>query len=164
MIREHAQRYSPGRRGMRKAFSIVELMIVAAVIGILAALTMPYLNNHAADAKEAAAKDNLRILREAIRFYAVHHSDTAPGYPGNNRSAAPTEDSLRLQLVIEANYLRKIPPNPFNNLDTVHIIGNADGFPAQATGDYGWIYQPAAGNIRLDWRGQDASGISYITY
>jgi prepilin-type N-terminal cleavage/methylation domain-containing protein len=149
---------------MRKAFSLVELMIVAAIIGILAALSVPYLHNHAAEAKEAAARDNLRILREAIRFYAVHHGDTAPGYPGNDRNAAPTEDSLRLQLIVDAKYLRTIPPNPFNKLDTVRIIGNADAFPAQATGDYGWIYQPAAGNIRVDWPGEGADGVLYIAY
>jgi prepilin-type N-terminal cleavage/methylation domain-containing protein len=149
---------------MRNAFSLVELMIVAAVIGILAALSVPYLHGHAAEAKEAAAKDNLRVLREAIKFYAVHHNDTHPGYPGNDRSAQPTEDSFRLQLIIEQNYLRKVPRNPFNDLETLHIIGNAEGFPAEATGDYGWIYQPATGTIRLDWPGTDSAGARYLDY
>jgi prepilin-type N-terminal cleavage/methylation domain-containing protein len=149
---------------MRKAFSLVELMIVAAVIGILAALSVPYLHNHAAEAKEAAAKDNLRVLREAIKFYAVHHNDTPPGYPGNDRGAQPTEDSFRLQLILEQNYLRKVPPNPFNGLETLHIIGNAEGFPAEATGDYGWIYQPATGTIRLDRPGADSDGVQYLDY
>lgn len=149
---------------MRNAFSLVELMIVAAVIGILAALSVPYLHNHAAEAKQAATKDNLRILREAIEFYAVHHNDTAPGYPGNDRRASPTESSFRLQLIVEQNYLRKVPRNPFNDLDTLHIIGNADGFPAEATGNYGWIYQPATGTIRVDWPGKDNTGTRYLDY
>jgi len=149
---------------MRKAFSIVELMIVVAVIGILAALSIPYLHNHATQAKEAAAKDNLRILREAISFYAVQHGDTAPGYPGNDRSDTPTEDSFRLQLIVEQNYLRKTPSNPFNGLDTIRIIGNAEAFPAEGTGNYGWLYQPATGNIRVDWPGQDGDGVPYLDY
>jgi prepilin-type N-terminal cleavage/methylation domain-containing protein len=149
---------------MRKAFSIVELMIVAAVIGILAALSIPYLHNHAAEAKEAATKDNLRVLRDAIQSYAVHHGDTAPGYPGANRGAQPTEDCFRLQLTIEENYFRRIPANPFNGMDTMRIIGNDVVFPAQGTGDYGWIYQPATGNIRLDWPGQDNQGVPYLSY
>lgn len=147
---------------MRKAFSIAELVIVAAVIGILAALSVPYLHNHAAEAREAAAKDNLRVLREAIKFYAVHHSDTSPGYPGANRGAEPTADCFRLQLIIEESYLRKIPVNPFNGLDTIHLIGNTDVF--SATGDDGWVYQPATGDIRIDWPGQDNSGVSYVSY
>ena len=149
---------------MRKAFSLVELMIVASIIGILAALCVPYLQNHAAQAKEAAAKDNLRVLREAIKFYAVHHGDTAPGYPGNDRNAAPTEDSLRLQLIVESNYLRKIPVNPFNDLDTIHFIKNGQAFPAAATGNYGWVYQPATTTIRLDWPGMDSAGATYFDY
>jgi len=149
---------------MRKAFSLVELMIVAAIIGILAALCMPYLHNHAAEAKEAAAKDNLRILRDAIEFYTVRHGDTAPGYPGHDRTAVPTEDSFRLQLVVEANCLRKIPANPFNNLDTMRMIKNAEAFPSDGAGDYGWIYQPATRNIRLDWPGQDSQGVPYLSY
>jgi hypothetical protein len=123
---------------------------------------VPYLHNHAAQAKEAAVKDNLRILREAIQSYAVHHGDTAPGYPGHDRAAGPTEDCFRLQLIIEENYLRKIPTNPFNGMDTVHIIGNNDAF--SATGAYGWIYQPTTGNIRLDWPGQDGQGVAYLSY
>jgi prepilin-type N-terminal cleavage/methylation domain-containing protein len=149
---------------MRKAFSIAELMIVAAIIGILAALCIPYLHNHAAEAKEAAAKDNLRVLREAIASYAVHHGDTAPGYPGNDRNVTPTEDCFRLQLIVQANCLRRMPANPFNDLDTVRIIENAEPFPAQGTGDHGWIYQPATGTIRVDWPGKDGQGVAYGDY
>jgi prepilin-type N-terminal cleavage/methylation domain-containing protein len=149
---------------MRQAFSLVELMIVVAIIGILAALTMPYLHNHAAQAKEAAAKDDLRVLRDAIEFYAVRHGDTAPGYPGRDRTAVPTDDSLRLQLTVEANCLRKMPANPFNNLDTIRMIKNGEAFPSDGTGAYGWIYQPATRNIRVDWPGKDSSGVPFLSY
>lgn len=150
---------------MRKAFSLVELMIVAAVIGILAALCAPYLQDHAIEARRAAAKDNLRVLREAIRLYAVHHADTPPGYPGNSRSASPTEDSFQLQLTTDEQYcLRMVPDNPFNDLNTLHIIADDDLFPVQATGNYGWVYQPATGTIRLDWPGADGSGVLYFEY
>jgi len=139
-------------------------MIVAAIIGILAALVVPYLHNQAAEAKESAARDNLRILREAIRFYAVHHNDVAPGYPGNDPGVAPTEDTVRFQLVVQAKYLRKIPNNPFNDLNTLHMIGNAEVFPAQGTGDHGWIYEAATGTIRLDWAGTDSKGVAFSNY
>jgi len=67
-------------------------------------------------------------------------------------------------LIIEQNYLRKVPRNPFNGLETLHIIGNAEGFPAEATGNYGWIYQPATRNIRLDRPGNDSGGAPYLSY
>jgi len=149
---------------MRKAFSLAELLIVVAIIGILAALTMPYVQNHAEQARESAAKDNLRVFRETIQFYAVRHNDLAPGYPGNDPSVAPTGDTFRLQMVVQESYLRKMPRNPFNDLDTLHIVGNADAFPAEGTGDHGWIYKPATHIIRIDWPGKDSAGIAFSTY
>jgi prepilin-type N-terminal cleavage/methylation domain-containing protein len=152
------------RGTMRRAFSIAELMIVVAIIGILAALVVPYVGNHAAEAKEAAAKDNLRILRDAIKFYAVRHGDTFPGYAGDDRATVPTADRFYQQLIVEENFLRRVPENPFNELDTVHVILNDQAFPAEATGACGWIYQPATGNIRVDWPGADSQGVRYIDY
>lgn len=149
---------------MRRGFSIAELMIVAAIIGILAALVVPYMGNHALEAKEAATRDNLRILRDAIEFYAVRHGDTAPGYEGDNRQTQPTAECFRRQLVVEANCLRRIPTNPLNGLDTIRIIGNDEAFPAQGTGAFGWIYKPATGTIRVDWPGSDPQGALYATY
>lgn len=49
---------------MNKGFSLVELLIVVAILGILAAIVMPEYQSHSQDAKEVAAKDNLRILRQ----------------------------------------------------------------------------------------------------
>jgi len=149
---------------MRRAFSIAELMIVVAIIGILAALVVPYVGNNAAEAREAAAKDNLRVLRDAIRFYAVRHGDTAPGYVDNNRQSVPTADCFRQQMIVEENFLRRVPANPFNNLNTLRIILNNEAFPAEGTGAYGWIYQPATGNIRVDWPGTDPQAVPYADY
>ncbi|RKY11715.1 MAG: hypothetical protein DRP65_03460, partial [Planctomycetota bacterium] len=50
---------------MKKAFSLVELLIVVAILGILAAIVVPEFQTYTQQAKEAAAKDNLRILRNA---------------------------------------------------------------------------------------------------
>jgi general secretion pathway protein G len=149
---------------MRKAFSIAELMIVAAIIGILAALCVPYLHNHAAEARATAAKDNVRVLRDAIKFYAVHHGDTAPGYEGNDRGVEPTAECFLRQMIVEENYLRKMPSNPFNDLDTIRIIKNDEVFPSRGAGDHGWIYQPATETIRVDWPGKDTEGVLYMDY
>ncbi len=149
---------------MRKAFSIAELMIVVAIMGILAALVVPCLSDHTDEAKEAAAKDDLRILRSVIEFYAVRHGSVAPGYPDNNRSAAPTAEHFRMQTTTPERYLSTMPVNPFNKLHTIHIIRDRDAFPADASGAYGWVYQPATKEIRVDWPGRDREGIRYFDY
>ena len=57
-----------------------------------------------------------------------------------------------------------MPPNPFNNLKTMFMLGNGASFPANASGAYGWIYQPATETIRLDWPGVDEGGGRYYDY
>jgi len=149
---------------MRKAFSIAELMIVVAIIGILAALVVPCLRDYVREAREAAGKDNLRILRGAIELYAVRHAGVAPGYDLGNMSNQATTESFREQMVVQNGYLRRMPRNPFNDLDTMRIIGNSEAFPTQATGDYGWVYQPATKTVCLDWPGRDQTGVRYFDY
>lgn len=147
---------------MRKGLSVVELVIVACIIGILAALVVPLVQNQATEAKTAAAKDNLRILRSTIELYAANHRGVPPGYEDDNRSGALDEAFFREQTVVNESYMRRVPENPFNNRSTIRMIGNNESFPTEATGEYGWIYQPATQTIRLDWPGTDEGGVRYF--
>jgi type II secretory pathway pseudopilin PulG len=149
---------------MAKAFSIAELVIVAAVIGILAALAVPTLHSHSMEAKEAATRENLQLLRGAIELYAARHAGVPPGYPNNNLSNEPTAQQLQNQLTVEDRCLLQIPENPFSELSTVRIVGNDEAFPVEATGLTGWMYQPATKIIRADRPGVDSHGIRYFDY
>lgn len=148
---------------MRQGLSLVELMIIAAVIGILAAIIFPQLQSYTTQAKEAAAKDNLRILRSVIELYAARHGGVPPGYTNDNPDSVPS-DEIFLQQTVQGQYLRKMPENPFNRLNTIKIIGNSERLPDKATGEYGWIYQPATKTIRLDWPGTAKDGTIYYQY
>lgn len=149
---------------MAKAFSIAELVIVAAVIGILAALAVPTLHSHSMEAKEAATRENLQLLRGAVELYAARHGGVPPGYADNNLSNEPTAERLQNQLTVEDRCLLQIPGNPFSNISTVRIVGNAEAFPMEATGQDGWMYQPATKTIRVDWPGIDKHGVRYFDY
>lgn len=149
---------------MRKGFSLVELVIVACIIGILASLVVPIVQNKATEAKVAAARDNLRMLRVAVRLYTAQHRGVAPGYEGNNPHGAVASEYFLEQTITQERYLRSMPANPFNNLKTMSMIGNGASLPADATGAYGWIYQPATETVLLDWRGTDDGGVRYFDY
>lgn len=77
------------RYKMKKAFTLVEILIVVAILGILAAIVLPQFQSHTQQAKESAAKDNLRILRNAIELYAAQHDGVPPGYPNGDTTASP---------------------------------------------------------------------------
>lgn len=149
---------------MRNAFSIVELVIVACIIGILASLVVPIVQNRATEAKVVAARDNLRVMRSAIKLYAAQHGGTAPGYENNNSGGMLGEAYFLDQTIVQDSYLRRMPKNPFNNLATMRMIGSGESFPSEATGDYGWIYQPYTETLYLDWPGVDENGTRYVDY
>lgn len=146
----------------KKAFTLVELMIVISILGILGAIVLPMFQDHIQKAKEAAAKDNLRILRETIGRYAVDHNDIAPGYTQNDPTKMAFGIAFKLQL--EDGYLSGMPESPFNDLDTLTIVANGGTFPATADGLSGWVYKPETKEIRLNYAGSDSEGVSYFTY
>ncbi|RKY04690.1 MAG: hypothetical protein DRP66_11395, partial [Planctomycetota bacterium] len=115
-------------------------------------------------AKEAAAKDSLRILRTAIEAYAAKNNGIPPGYPNNDTSLSPSVMAFTLQLTTGNAYLQKMPKNTFNGMTGLRIFIDAAPFPTEADGASGWMYKPATKEIRLNWTGTDSEGIDYFEY
>ena len=161
----------------KRAFTLIEILIVIAVLGILAAVVVPKFQEYSQKAKESAAKSNLKLFRDAIERYAAQHNGIPPGYVSNNIDSAPNGLLFLKQLAMATNssgeaingefgpYLTDTPENPFNNRLLVRIIENSQAFPSEAPGGvYGWVYKPITKEIRLNWAGTDSEGQSYYGY
>ena len=148
----------------KKAFTLVELLIVISILGIMAAIVLPTFQGHIQRAKEAAAKDNIRILRTAIEAYAAKNNGIPPGYTDNDTSLPPSNMAFTIQLTAANAYLPKIPTNPFKESGLMYLLNDGDVFPSDATGTYQWIYKPKTKEIRLDWPGTDSTGVRYFDY
>ncbi|MDR1281905.1 MAG: type II secretion system GspH family protein [Opitutaceae bacterium] len=61
------------------AFTLVELLTVVAIIGILAAITIPAVGKVRESAYAATCRSNLRQLAIAVRLYAQDHGGNLPG-------------------------------------------------------------------------------------
>lgn len=57
----------------RKGFTLVELIIVIAILGILAAIVVPQFKGFTAKAKIGADKTNIKILQNAAETYEAEH-------------------------------------------------------------------------------------------
>ena len=62
----------------RKGFTLVEIMIVVAIIALLAAIAIPNLLSAKKIANEAAAKANIRALSTAAEVYATGNNGNYP--------------------------------------------------------------------------------------
>lgn len=81
----------------KKGYTLLELMIVVAIVGILVTLAIPTFHQSAMKAKEAALKQNLFTMRAVIDQFYADRGD----YP------------VSLESLVEEKYLRAIPMDPF---------------------------------------------------
>lgn len=65
-------------RNVQKGFTLVELLIVAIILAILAAIIVPQFASTTTDAQESALRSDLSALRGAIDLYRQQHGE----YPG----------------------------------------------------------------------------------
>lgn len=66
---------------MRRAFSLVELLVTLAVIGVLVALLLPALSSAQRSSKKRAESDAIRALHTAFEQYATRSQDAClPGH------------------------------------------------------------------------------------
>jgi prepilin-type N-terminal cleavage/methylation domain-containing protein len=114
----------PQRTGFR-AFTLIELLIVVAIIAILAAIAVPNFLEAQVRAKNSRCKADIRSLATAIESYRVDTNHYPPDplwynatwYPqGPGWSQAQVDNYLVLQVVTTPiAYMSSIPANVFKN-------------------------------------------------
>lgn len=77
----------------RKGFTLVEIMIVVAIIALLAAIAIPNLLEARKTANDAAAKANLRTLSTAAETYATANEGTYPAVVGTVHATDPAQNT-----------------------------------------------------------------------
>ncbi len=166
--------------GPRRAFTLVEILIVVVILGILASIVIPQFSNASQEARENSMKDDIRYLRVQSQVYKAQHEDRAPGYPGGVTTSTPTEADFVDQMTHFSNevgvtatavssiykfgpYLNRMPENPINGLATMKMVANGASMPA-VDGTTGWIYKADTQEFVPNLVGNDGTGISYAKY
>ena len=100
-----------------RGFTLVEIMVVAIVIGVLVAMGIPNFLQLQDRAREASVKANMHTMQLAIEDFAVQ---TAGFYPDDAASTTPAG-----QTVEDLCPFGAYPENPFTQAPTV-VVWDAD--------------------------------------
>jgi len=76
-------------REKQKGFTLVELLIVAIILAILAAIVVPQFASSTNDASDSALRSNLVAIRGAIDLYTQQHGNRFPGSTDSTTAGCP---------------------------------------------------------------------------
>ena len=174
----------------RKAFSLVELVIVIVILGIIAAVAIPRISSGSRNAGQSALRANLATLRNSVDWYYGEHNSTFPGVKaaGGAYGVALSADAFTNQLIMYSNTSGTVSPDkdaafPFGPyvrgsfpalpigsnagnaaVKIVDKTGALTGTDSDATS--GWIFNPTTGEIIANLPDTElgSDGVAYNTY
>jgi prepilin-type N-terminal cleavage/methylation domain-containing protein len=163
---------------VKKAFTLVEILIVVVILGIIAAIVIPRFSNASATARASMLGDDLRVIRMQVEIFKAQHLGVAPGYPGCDLRQGPTEQGFIDYMTGVSDsggkmnptgqkfgpYLREVPTNPVNGKSSILMIADGAAFPTASDDQFGWVYQPSTENFKADSIGADDEGKTFFDY
>jgi type II secretion system protein G len=139
----------------RKAFTIVEILIVVVILGIVAAIVVPQFSEESDDARLSAMTTDLSTVRSQLQMYRIHHNDKFPANIVEEMTKSTKSTKADRSVMPEGGnrsqypygpYLLEFPTNPFvegaagSQVDTTSLGG----------GDKGWYYNSTTGQFAPD--------------
>ena len=94
------------RANSQRGFTLIELVVVMAIVALLASIAAPRYFNSVERAKERVLMQNLNLMRDAIDKF---HGDTG-AYPAT------------LAELASKRYLRKIPEDPLTGSEVTWVV------------------------------------------
>jgi len=159
------------KKRSNKGFTLIELMIVVAIIGILAAIAIPKFADLISKSKEGATKGGLSAVRSSLQVYY-----------GDNEGIFPIGDATDPVLNIltrDGKYINEIPTaklpatgkgdsNEVLAYSSMTAAGAFEGIATENNG--GWAYANDSsvngswGNFLVNCTENDLKGVPWTTY
>jgi general secretion pathway protein G len=127
-------RFPQGVAGVRAngGFTLIELMVVMAIIVILAGIGTALYTNSLTRSKEAVLKEDLYRLRDAIDQYYADKNKYPPS----------------LEALVSDKYIRALPVDPFTNSTETWQTVDAEPDPGSGSAEVG-IFDVKSGSDRM---------------
>lgn len=127
------------RKFNQAGFTLIELVIIIAVLGILAAVAIPKYANITSESKEAAARGALGGLRSGVTIFYANQAVTT------GTATWPSAAELSTPGVVME---QSVPANPYQHPDSAAdsvVVGVTKGTVVGTRG--GWAYNAATGEV-----------------
>ncbi len=98
-----------------KAFTLIELLIVVAIIAILAAIAVPNFLEAQTRSKVSRVQSDMRTMTTGIESYRIDYNVL----PRSHRVVGETREYVLSQITTPISYLSSIPQDPFNTVGDV---------------------------------------------
>jgi hypothetical protein len=140
----------------KPALVIVVFGVLAAVF--LGALAPPVLPD--GESPEAALASELGTLRQAVQLYRAQHDGLPDAHVVEQLLGTTDAEGHVVAGGPFGPYLRQaLPANPINHDASLRCV---DRLPVAPSGDSGWYYVPATGELRANVAGLGPSGVAYF--
>lgn len=108
----------------KKGFTLVELMVVVAILGILVAVAVPVYNNVTENAKKTACKSNISTIESAVVMYQAEEG----AIPTTGGDDTPVTVDLTVDELKTLGYLKDVPSCPYcTEADEDDYVIESDG-------------------------------------
>ena len=144
------------RRQAKRAFTLVEILIVVVILGILAAIVVPQFTDAATQARGGNVATQETTIETQLELFAARNSGAYPSVAELNTDAANGPAGAGWGPLIDGDYLKDVPMNPFSNTSDVVAFGDdtttpediSDAAEAADPADGAWLYNVDNGLIR----------------
>lgn len=118
----------------RSAFTLIELLIVVAIIGILAAIAVPNFLNAQIRAKIAKVESDMRSISTALESYRIDHNS----YPGDHDLDNFFSERGLFRITSPVAYMSTLPTDPFVNINMASTLnlGSSNAYADNGRPDY----------------------------
>jgi prepilin-type N-terminal cleavage/methylation domain-containing protein len=120
---------------IRKAFTLVEILIVVVILGILAAIVVPQFTSATQDSQAGNIKSQLGTLQRQIELYQAKNNE----YPNFGTEGWGTTTDLTS--MIGGKFIKEAPSNPAGTLTSAQrkAVGVVTG-TAKGLDENGWAW------------------------